>query len=208
MGTGVTEIGPGHVTLSDGSTIKTRCVVWGGGLMAAPVAGAAGLPQGRGGRIDVNPDFTVEGFPGRARDRRHREHPGQGRQDPPAARVGRAPERLRGGQDDPRRPRGQDGQAVLVPRQGDDGDDRPRRGRRPGQGRGAARQGRVRRLARRPRRADDGRQQPRRRVQELGRSTSSARNARPRRSTGAARRAWSGKRTRRSRRRHRQEGHR
>jgi NADH:quinone reductase (non-electrogenic) len=64
MGTGVTEIGPGHVKLSDGSTINTRCVVWGGGLMAAPVAGAAGLPQGRGGRIDVNPDFTVDGFPG------------------------------------------------------------------------------------------------------------------------------------------------
>ena len=64
MGTGVTEIGPGHVTLSDGSTIGTRCVVWGGGLMAAPIAGASGLPQGRGGRIDVNADFTVEGFPG------------------------------------------------------------------------------------------------------------------------------------------------
>ena len=47
LGTGVTEIGPGHVTLSDGSTIKTRCVVWGGGLMAAPVASASGLTQGR-----------------------------------------------------------------------------------------------------------------------------------------------------------------
>ena len=64
MGTGVTEIGPGHVKLSDGSIIDTRCVVWGGGLMAAPVAGATGLPQGRGGRIDVNPDFTIDGFPG------------------------------------------------------------------------------------------------------------------------------------------------
>ena len=52
------------MTLSDGSTIKTRCVIWGGGLMAAPVAGASGLPQGRGGRIDVGPDFTVAGFPG------------------------------------------------------------------------------------------------------------------------------------------------
>jgi NADH dehydrogenase len=63
LGTGVTEIGPGHVTLSDGSVIKTRCVVWGGGLMAAPVASSSGLPQGRGGRIDVGPDFTVAGFP-------------------------------------------------------------------------------------------------------------------------------------------------
>jgi NADH:ubiquinone reductase (H+-translocating) len=64
MGTGVKSIHPGHVTLSDGTTIKTRCVIWGGGLMAAPIAGAAGLPQGRGGRIDVQPDFTIAGCPG------------------------------------------------------------------------------------------------------------------------------------------------
>jgi NADH dehydrogenase len=60
----VTEIGPGHVNLSDGSTLATRCVVWGGGLMAAPVAGASGLPQGRGGRIDVDEHFRVPGHPG------------------------------------------------------------------------------------------------------------------------------------------------
>jgi NADH dehydrogenase len=64
LGVGVKAIGPGHVELSDGSIIKTRCVIWGGGLMAAPVAGSSGLPQGRGGRIDVAPDFTVTGFPG------------------------------------------------------------------------------------------------------------------------------------------------
>jgi NADH:ubiquinone reductase (H+-translocating) len=64
LGTGVKSIGPGHVTLSDGTTLKTRCVIWGGGLMAAPIAGASGLPQGRGGRIDVGPDFTIAGFPG------------------------------------------------------------------------------------------------------------------------------------------------
>jgi len=64
LGVGVTEIGPGHVTLSDGSTILTRCVVWGGGLKAAPITEASGLPQGKGGRIDVQPDLTVAGFPG------------------------------------------------------------------------------------------------------------------------------------------------
>jgi NADH dehydrogenase len=64
MGTAVTEIGPGHVTLSDGTTIPTRCVIWGGGLMAAPIAGTSGLPQGRGGRIDVDDTFRVPGFPG------------------------------------------------------------------------------------------------------------------------------------------------
>jgi NADH:ubiquinone reductase (H+-translocating) len=64
LGDGVTDIGPGHVTLTDGATIRTRCVIWGGGLKAAPVAAASGMPPGRGGRIDVNPDFTVAGFPG------------------------------------------------------------------------------------------------------------------------------------------------
>jgi len=41
LGSGVTDIGPGHVTLTDGSTIRTRCVIWGGGLKAAPVAATA-----------------------------------------------------------------------------------------------------------------------------------------------------------------------
>ncbi len=64
LGTGVTEVGPGHVSLSDGTIIKTRCVIWGGGLQAAPLAANAGLPTSRGGRIDVEPDLTVAGFPG------------------------------------------------------------------------------------------------------------------------------------------------
>jgi len=64
MNTGAAEIGAGHVTLSDGTTIKTRCVIWGGGCKAPDVAGEAGLPQGRGGRIEVQPDLTVDGFPG------------------------------------------------------------------------------------------------------------------------------------------------
>jgi NADH:ubiquinone reductase (H+-translocating) len=64
LGVAVTEIGPGHVTLADGTTIRTRCVVWGGGIKAPAVAGAAGLGQGRGGRIDVEADLTVDGAPG------------------------------------------------------------------------------------------------------------------------------------------------
>ena len=50
--------------LSDGTTISTHCVIWGGGIMAAPLAGNAGLAQGRGGRIDVEHDLTVAGRPG------------------------------------------------------------------------------------------------------------------------------------------------
>ena len=64
LGVAVTEIGPGHVSLADGTTILTRCVVWGGGIKAPTLAGTAGLPQGRGGRIDVLPDLSIDGAPG------------------------------------------------------------------------------------------------------------------------------------------------
>jgi NADH dehydrogenase len=63
LGTSAKDIGPGHVSLSDGTTIRTHLTVWGGGLMAAPLAATSGVTQGRGGRIDVRPDLTVEGFP-------------------------------------------------------------------------------------------------------------------------------------------------
>jgi NADH dehydrogenase len=64
LGTSVKEIQRDHVVLSDGSTILTHCVIWGGGLKAAPLAGTSGLKQGRGGRIDVEADLTVAGHPG------------------------------------------------------------------------------------------------------------------------------------------------
>lgn len=60
----VTEVGPGHVTLSDGARLPTRCVVWGGGIKAPAVTAGAGLPTGRGGRVDVEHDLHVEGTQG------------------------------------------------------------------------------------------------------------------------------------------------
>ncbi len=63
LGIGVKEVGAGHALLSDGTTIKTRLVIWAGGLQAAAVAAASGLPQGHGGRIDVQPDLSAPGFP-------------------------------------------------------------------------------------------------------------------------------------------------
>jgi len=63
LGVSATEVAPDHVRLSDGTTIRTRLVVWGGGVMAAPLADRSNLPQGRGGRIDVRPDLTVTGHP-------------------------------------------------------------------------------------------------------------------------------------------------
>ena len=64
LGIGVKEVAPDRVLLSDGTSIQTRTTVWAGGLMAAPLAANSGLPRGHGGRINVRPDLTVEGFPG------------------------------------------------------------------------------------------------------------------------------------------------
>jgi NADH dehydrogenase len=63
LGIAASEVGPDHVSLTDGTTIKTHLVVWGGGVQAAPLAARCGLEQGRGGRIDVLPDLTVAGLP-------------------------------------------------------------------------------------------------------------------------------------------------
>jgi len=64
LGTGVKEVRTGHAVLSDGALVPTRCVIWGGGITAAAVAASCGVPQGRGGRIDVEPDLTLAGSPG------------------------------------------------------------------------------------------------------------------------------------------------
>ena len=64
LGVLVKEVAPDHVLLSDGSVIQTHTAVWAGGLMATSLAANSGLPRGHGGRIEVQPDLTVEGFPG------------------------------------------------------------------------------------------------------------------------------------------------
>jgi NADH dehydrogenase len=64
LGTGVEQVTNAGVHLSDGTTILSKTVVWGGGEQAAPVIGGAGLPTGAGGRVDVAADLTVPGSPG------------------------------------------------------------------------------------------------------------------------------------------------
>jgi NADH dehydrogenase len=64
LGLSATEVRSDRVILSDGSEILTRAVVWAGGIQAPPLAAKSGLPQGRGGRIDVQSDLSVKGFPG------------------------------------------------------------------------------------------------------------------------------------------------
>ena len=64
LGVGVTEVRPDGVTLKDGSTISGSLVVWAGGLKASALIAESGMPQGKGGRIDVDSDLTAPGFPG------------------------------------------------------------------------------------------------------------------------------------------------
>jgi NADH dehydrogenase len=64
LGSGVTEVAADHVKLRDGTTIPTHLTIWGGGEKAAPVIEASGLDVGHGGRVTVNPDLTVEDYPG------------------------------------------------------------------------------------------------------------------------------------------------
>jgi NADH dehydrogenase len=61
---GVTAVHADRVELDDGDVIETRTVVWGGGESGGDVAQTAGPTLGRGGRIDVLPDLTVDGYPG------------------------------------------------------------------------------------------------------------------------------------------------
>jgi NADH dehydrogenase len=64
LGVTAKEVGPGHVLLSDGTKILTRTVIWAGGLKASSLSGNVGVAPGHGGRIDVQPDFSVKDFPG------------------------------------------------------------------------------------------------------------------------------------------------
>jgi NADH:ubiquinone reductase (H+-translocating) len=64
LGTSVKEIGDGHVVLSDGTNILTHTVIWAGGLKASSLSSDTGIQTGHGGRIDVQPDLTVSGYPG------------------------------------------------------------------------------------------------------------------------------------------------
>jgi len=61
--TGVKEVTPAKVILSDGNEILTRLVVWAGGIQAPELAAKLGMEQGRGGRVATLPDLTVDGFP-------------------------------------------------------------------------------------------------------------------------------------------------
>ncbi|WP_205629636.1 NAD(P)/FAD-dependent oxidoreductase [Jiangella muralis] len=62
--TGVAAVHPDRVELDDGGSIAARTVVWGGGELGSSVAASAGPEPGRGARLDVRPDLTLDGYPG------------------------------------------------------------------------------------------------------------------------------------------------
>jgi NADH dehydrogenase len=62
LGKTVAEVTDTEVRLSDGEVIPTRTVIWATGVTAHPAVSEWGLPQGKGGRIQVGPDQRVEGL--------------------------------------------------------------------------------------------------------------------------------------------------
>jgi NADH dehydrogenase len=63
LGEAVSEIGPTSVKLKSGEEIKAHTLVWAAGVQANPLARMLGMPQGRGGRVKLNPDLSVPDHP-------------------------------------------------------------------------------------------------------------------------------------------------
>ncbi len=64
LGTSVKEVAKNGVTLSDGTHLPADLVIWAGGLKASAISSSLGIKAGHGGRVDVQPDLSVAGFPG------------------------------------------------------------------------------------------------------------------------------------------------
>src|SRR2546426_324305 len=63
LGEAVAEVGSTFVRLKSGEEIKAHTLIWAAGVRANPLADMLGLPQGRGGRIKLNPDLSVPDHP-------------------------------------------------------------------------------------------------------------------------------------------------
>ncbi|HEY6804916.1 MAG TPA: NAD(P)/FAD-dependent oxidoreductase [Pyrinomonadaceae bacterium] len=63
LGEAVAEIGPTSLKLKSGEEIKAHTLVWAAGVQASPLARMLGVPQGRGGRVKLNPDLSVPEHP-------------------------------------------------------------------------------------------------------------------------------------------------
>ena len=63
LGEAVAEVGSTFVRLKSGEEIKAHTLIWAAGVRANPLADMLGLPQGRGGRMKLNPDLSVPDHP-------------------------------------------------------------------------------------------------------------------------------------------------
>jgi NADH dehydrogenase len=61
LNTKISEITGDQVILADGDKLPSDVTVWAAGVSAPDAVQAWGLPQGRGGRIEVGPDLRVAG---------------------------------------------------------------------------------------------------------------------------------------------------
>ena len=59
----VAEVGRTSVRLKSGEEIKAHTLIWAAGVRANPLADMLKSPQGRGGRIKLNPDLSVPDHP-------------------------------------------------------------------------------------------------------------------------------------------------
>jgi NADH:ubiquinone reductase (H+-translocating) len=63
LGEAVAEVGANFVRLKSGEQLKAHTLIWAAGVRANALADVTGLPQGRGGRIKLNPDLSVPDHP-------------------------------------------------------------------------------------------------------------------------------------------------
>ena len=64
LGHGVKSVGYDYVELDDGSILESDITVWAAGVAIPDCVADWGLPQVKGGRLDVEEDLQVKGFPG------------------------------------------------------------------------------------------------------------------------------------------------
>ncbi len=127
----VESITPQRVKLKSGKELKAHTLVWGAGLQGNALVQSLGLDLERGNRIAVDAELRLPQSPRGVRRRRCRgNHRLENAAGPAAARLRGAPVGRARRRDDRPACRKQGVEAVQVPRQGHDGDDRPRRSRR------------------------------------------------------------------------------
>jgi NADH dehydrogenase len=61
LGAEIREVTPDHVLLASGDAVPSDLTVWAAGVAAPDEVHGWGLPQGKGGRILVDPDLRVQG---------------------------------------------------------------------------------------------------------------------------------------------------